>query len=449
MIYFNKIIIFFIVFSTTIFSQKRVVQENKQDFSSRNSSLLQVDAIPLDLMESFIEENLFGFCVDVYDLNIIASNGSLGGFSYSGDDFGITQGVILSTGKVENAVGPNNSTCISSSHAASGDLILNTLNTDLLTFDACVIEFDFIAASDNLLACEFIFASEEYPEYVGSWFNDIFGFFISEPYEIELGDMDPNISLQPQNLAFLPNSEIPISINNINENENPNFYIDNSDGENIQYDGFTTPITLEKEIKQGVVYRLRIAIADGSDDQYDSALFLKSNSFESGVNAEIGNVSQNGLEVSFENNSLGSQFFWDFGDGLYSDLENPIHQYDLPGTYIVTLNVLDDSNCGSSQTTEIITVSNIEQISVLDNERQEILAYFNSDSESIIINGLDSNNSYYVNIYNAIGQKELSNIKVELNTNKIKISQLSSGPYFVELRNEKFEDIFLKKVLIY
>tara|TARA_B100000579_G_C22839282_1_gene860553 strand:- start:1332 stop:2681 length:1350 start_codon:yes stop_codon:yes gene_type:complete len=449
MIYFKKIIIFFIVFSTTIFSQKRVVEENKEVLSSRNSSLLQVDAIPLDLMESFIEENLFGFCVDVYDLNIIASNGALGGFSYSGDDFGITQGVILSTGKVENAVGPNNSTCISSSHATSGDPILNTLNSDLLTFDACIIEFDFIAASDNLLACEFIFASEEYPEYVDSWFNDIFGFFISEPYEIELGDIDPNISLQPQNLAFLPNSEIPISINNINENENPNFYIDNSDGENIQYDGFTTPISLEKEIKQGVVYRLRIAIADGSDDQYDSALFLKSNSFESGVNAEIGNVSQNGLEVSFENNSLGSQFFWDFGDGLYSNLENPIHQYDLPGTYIVTLNVLDDSNCGTSQTTQIITVSNIEQISVLDNEKQEILAYFNSDEESIIINGLDSNNSYYVNVYNAIGQKELSNIKVELNTNKIKISQLSSGPYFVELRNEKFEDIFLKKVLIY
>ena len=153
--------------------------------------------------------------------------------------------------------------------------------------------------------------------------------------------------------------------------------------------------------------------------------------------------------MSFENNSLGSQFFWDFGDGLYSDLENPIHQYDLPGTYIVTLNVLDDSNCGSSQTTEIITVSNIEQISVLDNAKHEILAYFNSDSESIIINGLNSNNSYYVNIYNAIGQKELSDIKVELNTNKIKISQLSSGPYFVELRNEKFEDVVLKKVLIY
>ena len=90
-----------------------------------------------------------------------------------------------------NAVGPNNSTCASGSHGASGDPVLNTLSSKLLTFDACVIEFDFIAASDNLLACEFIFASEEYPEYVGSWFNDIFGFFISEPYESQVGNFDP------------------------------------------------------------------------------------------------------------------------------------------------------------------------------------------------------------------------------------------------------------------
>ncbi len=449
MSYFYKIIVFFILFSTTLFSQKRVVPENKEVCSSRNSSLLQVDVIPLDLMESFIEENLFGFCVDVYDLNIIGSAGAIGGFSYYGEDFGITQGVILSTGKVENAVGPNNSTCVSSSHGSSGDFILNTLNADLLTFDACVIEFDFIAASDNLLACEFIFASEEYPEYVDSWFNDIFGFFISEPYETEIGNLDPDISSEPQNLAFLPNSDIAISINNINENINSNFYIDNVDGENIQYDGFTIPISLEKEIKQGVVYRLRIAIADGSDDQYDSALFLKSNSFESGVNADIGNIYQNGLQVSFENNSIGSQFFWDFGDGFSSNLENPTHEYDLPGTYVVTLNVLDESNCGVSQITEIITVNNIEQISVLENRNYNIVTYFKSELESIIINGLDLNSIYYVNIYNTIGKKELSNLKVELNANTINTSQLSSGPYFIELKNENFEDVFLKKILIY
>ncbi len=447
--YFYKIIVFFLLCATVIFSQKRLVEETTEVVSPRKSSLLQVDVIPFDLIESFIEENLFGFCVDVYDLNIIASAGSVGAFSYAGDDFGISQGAILSTGKAENAVGPNNSTCMSSSHASSGDAILNTLNSDLLTFDACVIEFDFIAASDNLLACEFIFASEEYPEYVDSWFNDIFGFFISEPYENEVGNLDPNISLQPQNLAFLPGTDIPISINNVNDNINSNFYIDNADGDNIQYDGYTIPIMLEKEIKQGVVYRLRIAIADGSDDQYDSALFLKSNSFESGVNAQIGTIYQNGLEVSFENNSLGSQFFWDFGDGFTSYLENPIHEYTSPGTYIVTLNVLDETNCGSSQATEIITINNIEQISVLENKEKNVIAYFSPYSKSIMINGLDLNNNYYVNIYNSIGKKELSNIKVELNANRINTSQLSSGTYFLEIINKNLENFYLKKVLIY
>ena len=446
--FFYKIIIFFSLSVATVFSQKRVVQESNQLPSSRNSSLLQVDIIPFDLIESFIEENLFGFCVDVYDLNVIASPGSVGSFFYTGDDFGISQGAILSTGKAEDAVGPNNSTCASSSHASSGDPILNSLNSELLTFDACIIEFDFIAASNNLLACEFIFASEEYPEYVDSWFNDIFGFFISEPYENEVGDLDPNISSQPQNIALLPNSQTPISINNINDNENSNFYVDNTNGDNIQYDGFTIPIALEKEIMQGVVYRLRIAIADGSDDQYDSALFLKSNSFESGVNAEISNIYQNGLEVSFENNSMGSQFFWDFGDGFSSYLENPIHEYELPGTYIVTLNILDESNCGASQTTEIITVNNIEQITILENDNKNIITYFDPQLNSIMIDGLDSNN-YYVDIYNTVGKIELSNINVKLNANKINISQLSSGTYFLEIKNQKSKDILLKKVLIY
>ena len=439
----------FVFLTSVIYSQKRIVLEHEETFSKRSSSLLEVDVIPFGQVQSFIEESLFGFCVDIYDMNITSSPGSIGAFSYFGDDFGISQGVILSTGKAESAVGPNNTTCASSSHATAGDLVLNTLNSELLTFDACVIEFDFIAASDNLLACEFIFASEEYPEYVGSWFNDIFGFFISEPYENEVGNFDPNISTEPQNLALIPNTDISISINNINDNFNSEFYVDNSDGENIQFDGFTVPISLEKEIKQGVVYRLRIAIADGSDDQYDSALFLKSNSFESGVNASIENIFQNGLEVTFENNSFGSQFFWDFGDGSSSYEENPVHVYESPGTYVVTLNILDDSNCGISQISEIITVTNIEQISLNENDNSKIKTYFSNYVNGFIIDGLSSNKNYYVNIYNTIGKKEYSNLIVNQSTNVINSTNLPSGTYFVEIMNDKFEDIILNKILIY
>ena len=161
-----------------------------------------------------------------------------------------------------------------------------------------------------------------------------------------------------------------------------------------------------------MAYRLRTSIADGSDDQYDSALFLKSNSFESGVNAQIGNIYQNGLEVSFENSSIGSQFLG-FGDGTSSYLENPIHEYDLPGTYVVTLNVLDESNCGVSQIIEIITVTNIEQISVLENEKYNISTYFNPNLESLVVDGLDSNSSYYLTIYNTIGRKKFLMLKLD------------------------------------
>ena len=448
MIYTYKIFIFFIVFVTTLFSQKRIAEFSDLN-TLRSASLLEVNEIPFNQIESYIEENLFGFCVDIYDLNIIASPGSVGGFSYSGNDFGISQGIILSTGNVNYAVGPNNSTCASGSHGASGDAVLNSLSSNLTTFDACTIEFDFIASSDNLLACQFIFASEEYPEYVNSWFNDVFGFFISEPYESQVGDFDPSVSQIPQNIALIPNSQIPISINNVNNLANSDYFFDNSDGDNIQYDGFTTPINIQKEIKQGVLYRLRITIADGSDDQFDSALFLKSNSFESGVEAQIGTITQTGLDVNFSNNSFGTQFYWDFGDGSYSYSSNPYHQYDSPGTYLVTLTVLDESNCGISQDTELITVTNIEEISVSDIEHNNLSLNFNPASKTIDINNFDESRKYYASIYNTIGKLELSNIEIDYHRNIIDASYLSSGPYIVHLKNENFDDVLHRKILIY
>ncbi|OFY36511.1 MAG: hypothetical protein A2W91_02940 [Bacteroidetes bacterium GWF2_38_335] len=47
--------------------------------------------------------------------------------------------------------------------------------------------------------------------------------------------------------------------------------------------------------------------------------------------------------VEFINNSLyGNSFFWDFGDGFYSSEEEPVHVYEHPGTFMVTLTVTGD-----------------------------------------------------------------------------------------------------------
>ena len=77
MINFYIKITFFVLLSSVIYSQKRVVLEHEETFSKISSSLLEVDVIPFGQVQSFIEESLFGFCVDIYDINITSSHGSI------------------------------------------------------------------------------------------------------------------------------------------------------------------------------------------------------------------------------------------------------------------------------------------------------------------------------------------------------------------------------------
>ncbi|MEL6987750.1 MAG: PKD domain-containing protein, partial [Bacteroidota bacterium] len=52
------------------------------------------------------------------------------------------------------------------------------------------------------------------------------------------------------------------------------------------------------------------------------------------------------LNVQFENLSIDADtYLWDFGDGNSSNNENPVHSYDQPGQYTVSLTAFND--CGS------------------------------------------------------------------------------------------------------
>lgn len=441
----------------TLFSQERK-GESKNIVASRQASNLQVDNIPYDMIIPFIEQNLFGFCVEVFDLSFTGSPDAFGAFSYNGDELGLDEGIIISTGDVVSAVGPNEQSQVTTQFYTAGDQDLNSL-TEYLTFDACVIEFDFLASSDNLLACEFVFASEEYPEFIGSMFNDIFGFFISEPYEDIFGDQDPNFSQEMQNIAYIPGTQLPISINNINPTNNPDYYVDNCsqtnndelqyvaanyEGADIEYDAFSIPISLEAEIKKDVLYHLKIAIADASDPKFDSSLFLRSNSFESGVNAEIGNITQNALTVTFENNSLGSNFLWSFGDGSFSEEENPTHEYSEPGIYIIQLEVMDDSSCGTEIAYTTITVNNVMDISISEEflECNIIYDVFNSQ---ITIENIDLYKGYHINIYNSLGQL----IKRNVSTNIISFKDDENGLYMLEINSKNGKQLQFEKIVIF
>ncbi|WP_367388887.1 PKD domain-containing protein [Lewinella sp. LCG006] len=73
------------------------------------------------------------------------------------------------------------------------------------------------------------------------------------------------------------------------------------------------------------------------------------------------NIITNDLTISLQNNSLNaSSYFWNFGDGNTSTLENPVHTYASAGVYEVSLNASNDY-CGVANAQTInVTISAIE-----------------------------------------------------------------------------------------
>ena len=67
-----------------------------------------------------------------------------------------------------------------------------------------------------------------------------------------------------------------------------------------------------------------------------------------------------GYTLQFQDLSTNSptEWTWTFGDGATSDLQNPEHTFELPGTYIVCLQV--SSVCGSMQTCDFVEVICLE-----------------------------------------------------------------------------------------
>lgn len=197
---------------------------------------------------------------------------------------GMDKGVILATGRAKKAKGPNNSGSTSRNFGAPGDADLSAISGEY-TFDACVLEFDFVA-TESQLTLEYVFGSEEYNESVCSPYSDVFAFLVSGPNPS--GGMYSN-----QNFALVPGKNIPISINNVNNGytgayghpsecgdmTNSNYFVDNIGGYTLEYDGLTTVLQAVVDVEPCETYHFKFAIADASDGIADSGVFLKASSF--------------------------------------------------------------------------------------------------------------------------------------------------------------------------
>jgi gliding motility-associated-like protein len=239
---------------------------------------LQIDSTltPAQLVQTV----LLGGGVTVSNITYTGFPNSISKFTATGTNLGLASGVMLTTGYAAVAYGPNTLSNAGNdvgppsfpSPASDSDPLLDAIvqiqSPGVYTNDAAVLEFDFVPTSDTV-KFRYVFGSEEYPEFVGS-INDVFAFFLTGPG-----------GYNNSNIALIPGTTTPITIGNVNDIDNSQYYVDNSVGTSIQYDGFTTVMTAVAAVQCGQTYHIKLAIADASDGVWDSAVFLEAGSFSS------------------------------------------------------------------------------------------------------------------------------------------------------------------------
>lgn len=226
-----------------------------------------------------VQNTLVGYGVTVSNVSYTGAPVAIGKFTNGGTtNIGFLSGIILTSGSATNCIGPNSSGSITTSNNAGGDPQLQALVSGTVQ-DAAALEFDFIPIADTL-KFRYVFGSDEYPEFSNSNYNDVFGFFISGPNPAGGNYVNHNMAIIPGT------TNTPVSINNINNgtsNSGPcthcNYYIDNSSGLTIEYDGLTTILTAFVVVAPCSTYHFKAAIGDVGDGSYDSGVFLEANSF--------------------------------------------------------------------------------------------------------------------------------------------------------------------------
>ncbi len=248
-----------------------------------------------------------GTCENISNVRAIGNINGIGYFEQGSSIIGMERGIILSTGPISNAEGPNTNTDMSGNfNDPAGDPDLEMLAANRM-FDAVGLEFDFVPL-DSFVQFRYVFASEEYCEFVGSVYNDVFGFFISGP------GINGTFINNAKNVALIPGTADYVAINSVNHTYNSPYFVRNElarDAQEcgiaplanspywqlIEYDGFTRQLTASLQLIPCQTYHIRLVVSDVADKYYDSAVFLEAESFNIGgtvaISPKVTNTNEN------------------------------------------------------------------------------------------------------------------------------------------------------------
>ena len=192
----------------------------------------------------------------------------VGYFQNGGAAVGIADGILITNGNAEDADNPNTATGTTTNYGTTNTT--SPLSSVVAGAGNDIAEYTIVfTPTSSTLTFNYVFGSEEYPEWVGSAFNDVFGFFIS----------GPNNTAPFSNIALLPASTTPVSINSVNATTNATYYVTNTAGIH-EYDATTTVLTATANVTPCQQYTIVLAISDVGDWSFDSGVFLEGGSFE-------------------------------------------------------------------------------------------------------------------------------------------------------------------------
>ena len=198
----------------------------------------------------------------------------IGYFNANGSGFQYREGIVLSTGNAVDSEGPNDgiNNTMPSQWTGDGDLTIITGRQEL--FNASFLQFDFVPRA-NSISFNFLFASEEYDDDFQCNFSDVFAFILTGPDGVS------------QNLALLPDTDIPVSVTSIRpgipeacSEENIEFFAGiNGNTSPISQHGQTISLKAESLVIPNETYTIKLVIADNRDPELDSAVYLEAGSF--------------------------------------------------------------------------------------------------------------------------------------------------------------------------
>ncbi|WP_299767133.1 choice-of-anchor L domain-containing protein [uncultured Dokdonia sp.] len=327
----HLILFLFSLFSLCMFSQN--IQVDSQSFSPQE--LIEDILIDSDCIDTVLVTNVVGG-------NFGGNEQSYGYFDATNTTFPFAEGIVLSTGRLQNTQGPNTSLSDDDAPGWIGDADLEAVLNESNTTNATILEFQF-SSSASEISFRYIFASEEYQEGNPNTcrFSDLFGFLIRP-----LGEQ------QYENIALVPDTETPVKVTTVHP-EIPNgceavneFFFESFNGPNvpINFNGQTKVIEATAQLIPNTIYEVKLVIADEQNFRFDSAVFLEAGSFELATDLGPNRLLSTGNALC-ENDALtldateidATGYTW-FRDGVLLPAEtSEMLMVDGPGVYEVTV----------------------------------------------------------------------------------------------------------------